>query len=1574
MADSHKQLDDEASEEELTTEDVEVLPPKTKSDEDSSDEEQQPAEITYENAPTTLVESPLPESDTSVEPVSETLLDRPTETIVEFPIPQTILEEPQSSDEPIEQSLVEEPTEPQASPSNDVLTETIVEMPAPTEEELQQALVENSAGQFTETLVEFPIPKVDDSPSPPIEETLVEEPTETVTELPLEDIPTLTEVPLQDVETLVEATPADLETIAEDSLDRPTQHGLAHDDQETITEAPAADSTAPNYADQSDVETIVEDPQQPDLSTTSITDERDIPRIVQEAARFMPPTAPIREDFHIPSEIAEGDTDDDLDNDSDVIPAPTFHDEVQSQQDVDPDATIVNQDLVDELAAKENTVRLPESKSPAEANVSPRKPKPTEPKDKPQVAAPGSTESQTAKKPQNASPDRRYVLESSFGFGGMGRIYKARDERINREVAYKVLLPQALERQGLVDRFIDEAQITGQLEHPGIVPIYDLGQQGDGTPFYAMKMVQGDTLAKAIADYHHLSPDHDQRGIQFQRLLRNFIDVCNAIAYSHERGVLHCDLKPQNIMVGDFGETIVLDWGLAKVLDPEQVETDGAETRDDDTINVPEDAAFENSVSKRSTSSVSRSRTSDSATEMGSVMGTPEFMPPEQARGALSELDPRSDIYSLGAILYQILTGYPPIPRDKSVKDKLQLVIGGMIKEPRQFDQKIPKPIEAVCMKALAIRKHNRYQTAKALAADIEAFLADEPVTAMIEPFVTKAKRWAKRNRTIVTATASTAIVAAVLLTSWNIMESARIDGVVSEVESLLEESGQSIEAGEFQSARDTLQQVKAILDINQEPQLEMSRRLYSDRYKLVDETLVIEAHADELIAAADESLDEDDFDEAVRQFEAAINKLREQPRLKDRIKETERKIADAQTSWDQARQREVALERYDRFIELADQARFHGTRFTGGAAQEHAGNIYEQALRALQIFELDQQENLFVDNKYFTSSEARRIRELSFELMLILAESQTELSDTLPEQEQQDARQAALAWVDKAAQLGIKSRALYLQRAFVLDKLGDVDGSKEARELASSLSPSSAIDHFLLGEIDRKAGRFENALQSYSAVVKLDNDHFWAHNMSGVCNLQLGKLDTARQCYEMCSGLRPKFSWTYLTLAIAEAFDGNYESALKHFKTAEAYDSDSYNVFMMRGVVLSNRLGDEIADLETQESNGVITDDLQRDYDEAIRDFKKAASLDPTEYEPHFNLGETHRRMADWIAKGDGGDIAAELYLAKARVSLNHAIALAPQVAKPHEIRALVYWLQKEYALAIEDSRQAILKYRDAASKARCYKIIGGVSFDQAELLSALEAYDQSTDLNPNDAEVQAARAEVKLKLGQYVEAVQGFSRYLALNPIEFLAKEAKAEVIEARAQALARLGQFQTAMHDYNRALELKGNNPDVMLRRAWSYLNNFQKLAQIDFENATKLQPKNPETWIGLASVYAMQGHFNEAIANANKAEELVDAIPADAQGNFVWSQYFNLATIYSQLIARARIDSRLSVEQRQTIQTQSLAKAVELLKTSLGKTKNRMLVIASFNNDPAFEVIRNAPEIRLLVKPVSTPENN
>lgn len=327
----------------------------------------------------------------------------------------------------------------------------------------------------------------------------------------------------------------------------------------------------------------------------------------------------------------------------------------------------------------------------------------------------------------------RYRLVRKHALGGFGEVWLAFDPVLKREVALKTLRSPLAEDDESCSRFVTEARTTARLEHPGVVSVHDLITEGDAAPYYTMRFVGGETLADSIQNHHASNQPDEKRSVDRIRLLSTFLTVTRTVEFVHAQELIHRDLKPQNIILGKYGETAILDWGLAKY------------QGESDTVSVP--AGLDDT-----------GRYDAYATRHGTVIGTPAYMSPEQSLGRIDLVDELSDQYSLGVILYELLTGKIPFPPDVERLDVHDPA------RPRSIDRSLSPDLEAICLKAMSFRREDRYGSVSDLTLELERFLADEPVSAYAAPWRTRLARWVKRNRTLVFAVGTTAAVAACLL------------------------------------------------------------------------------------------------------------------------------------------------------------------------------------------------------------------------------------------------------------------------------------------------------------------------------------------------------------------------------------------------------------------------------------------------------------------------------------------------------------------------------------------------------------------------------------------------------------------------------------------------------------------------------------------------------------------------------------------------------------------------------------------------------------------------------------------
>jgi serine/threonine protein kinase len=411
----------------------------------------------------------------------------------------------------------------------------------------------------------------------------------------------------------------------------------------------------------------------------------------------------------------------------------------------------------------------------------------------------------------------RYVILKEHASGGLGTVSVALDSRLKRHVALKEIRPDRSGRREFRQRFVNEAEITSLLEHPGIVPVYTFDEDEEGRPYYAMRFVQGRTLSEAIREFHEggrsdnrettTGPQGDREtrrrsdfaterrsdgsserdsesaksstregrastvapsprhpfapsfsSLTFRNLLQRFIAVCNTVAFAHSRGVIHRDLKPSNVMIGDYGETLVLDWGVAKRLDKETRGQGDQEKENEAEISSP-CPLVPFSPCHEAAGGVDED---EQLTQQGQVLGTAAYMSPEQARG--TEVGTPTDIYALGGILYELLTGRRPY-RGRSSAEVLDQLNAGPPPSPVQVHRDVPRPLEAICLKALARQPADRYSSATDLAREVERWLADEPLLAYDGTWLEQTGRWTRKHRSLlIAAIVVTAVVALGLL------------------------------------------------------------------------------------------------------------------------------------------------------------------------------------------------------------------------------------------------------------------------------------------------------------------------------------------------------------------------------------------------------------------------------------------------------------------------------------------------------------------------------------------------------------------------------------------------------------------------------------------------------------------------------------------------------------------------------------------------------------------------------------------------------------------------------------------
>jgi tetratricopeptide (TPR) repeat protein len=907
----------------------------------------------------------------------------------------------------------------------------------------------------------------------------------------------------------------------------------------------------------------------------------------------------------------------------------------------------------------------------------------------------------------------RYQLQGEIARGGMGAVLRGRDVDLGRELAVKVLLEKYAHRPDVARRFVEEAQIGGQLQHPGVLPVYDIGRFGE-RPFFTMKLVKGKTLAALLSERADASLDRP-------RMLNIALQVCQTLAYAHAKGVIHRDLKPANVMLGAFGEVQVMDWGLAKVLteggiaDEERANRERLRPEDETTI--------------RTTRSSGTLGTFGTDTQVGSLLGTPAYMPPEQAQGDVVNLDRRADVFGLGAILCEILTGKPPYVGRSSEEIRHRAANGDLADATARLDgSRADQELIALTKRCLEAKAIDRPRDAQEVADGLLAYLngVQERLQAAERERAVAVVRASEEGKRRKVQLALAAAVVGLLLAggafAWWRNEQAQAgrerDARNAEaVATLLGQCEEALRASDAAKAQVALEAArKRSAEGGAEGLAERLGRLTADLALLRDLDAV-----DQFRWTSVENKFPDAADGAPR-TQAALRRFGIDP--------------DA-VSADEAAVRVSASAVRERIVTALDRLLWPGKKARARAVLRLVdANPFRDAFRdavlarePAKIVELGNQEEALEQQPGFAAFLA-------------------EMGDIKAERR----RQLLEAGVRR--QPGDLGLLILLGNLYRKDQEAGANERLRWFQAALAAAPTNPAAFNNLGVALRDKGLVNEAIACLNKAIELDPQFAGAYANLGAALADKRKVDEAIACFNKAIELDPQLAVAHNGLGAALARKGQVAEAIASLKKAIALDPKAALIPMNLGIVLAGK--------------GQV--------DEAIACFKQAIQLDPKLAQAHTNLGsalsakgrldaaiECYRAAAELTPK----DALVQIYLGstlrragqldKAIACLRKAIELDPKSASAY----------LELGNALDDKgliEPAIECYRKAIELdpkfAQNHYNLGHALYRKGQMDQAVACWRKTIELDPNYAEAHCNLGHGLASQGRFAESLAALKR----------------------------------------------------------------------------------------------------------------------------------------------------------------------------------------------------------------------
>jgi len=1093
-----------------------------------------------------------------------------------------------------------------------------------------------------------------------------------------------------------------------------------------------------------------------------------------------------------------------------------------------------------------------------------------------------------------------YEVLAELGRGGMGIVYKARQTKLNRLVALKMVLAGAHASADQLARFYTEAEAVASLQHANIVQIYEVGEY-EGLPFFSLECVDGGVLADRIDG----KPRPPREAAETLALL------ASAMAAAHGCGIVHRDLKPTNILLTRDGQPKITDFGLAKRLEG-----------------------------------------NSSQTKSGTLMGSPSYMSPEQARGDTREIGTLSDLYSLGAILYELLTGRPPFV-GPTVLETIMQVRNQEPVPPTRLQPRCPRDLETICLKCLQKEPSQRYASCQTLASDLHRFLAGEPIQARPVSWIEHCWRWCGRNPRVASLSACVVVLLLAVIVSLGVMAVrlsrerealAKTREIASE---RLEQAARRIAAGNYQQAQDILQWSDPLL-----------------------------SHGD----LADVRLSLQTLGAQVDVY-ATFHKLLDSARFTCRF--------------GSRRQRELGRDYCHQLLALYDEIEERTGRGASGLPplseeqqQLFKEDVFEALLTAAQV----ERELAVGDDEASRRKAAAKAIGWLNRAERLLPGTRTLYVQRAPCWAELGDAQADKADIEKAKTIAPTSAVDRFWHGFANHTRGDKALAEKDTQAARDFYHKEIAEYaaFLQQRPEHFWGYFNwanahvqlggrddlyDALIGFTACIRLRPDFPWPYNNRGTVNLRLGQHELATLDFSAALERNSNYPEAHTNRGLANRALKKPDLAVKDFTRAIALNPDAAEAYAARAEIYRERKQDALA-LEDYTHLLALTENktpilekraavyrLLNRTSEAVLDYGELIKLNPN------NLQDRVKRAQLFLAQ--------EKYAA-ARDDFTAILDKAPTAADILRARAIVNWQNlKDFDAALADfERFARLAPRDAEP----YRCIGAILLGRRQYPEALDALQKAVLLRPGFPEAIWARAQIYQRQGQGEEALK------ELDPLVAKLPDGPPETLTVRAGVYQALGKLTEAAADYRRIIEFKPKEPEayVCLARLYEKQGQLEKAAacldqlvnaapeskwafarraefrrdrgvfdaaEADCDRAAGLAPTWPLPALIRASVTAARGHPSAAVA---QAERVLDKAPPD-DGHVLYAA----ACVWSLAAAAAKdpAESNRYAETAGDYLTMTLDKGFHDL---IYPEHNRIA------EEPALARIRQLPRVRDLLK--------